>query len=181
MLLLLLLYRLWWSWCGDGEVGKRVHVDQIGSLLGSVSNVNSFLSLYESDELVAVLTDDDGSEVTGRVVPGDPVVVLVVEDGQTGLVVKLLQSLYRDADIVCRVDGTLPLTLPVVWLRLPALPSGAPEGIWVWSICCWYPGVVCSGPEPTIYIDWLKVVPITAFVLKITFSATGVNRTDIIF
>jgi len=40
-------------------------------------------------------------------VPLDAVLVLVVEDGETGLVVKLLQALYRDADVVLSLDGTL--------------------------------------------------------------------------
>ena len=75
------------------------------------------MRLDQLDELVAVLADNDGPEVAGGVVPHDAVVVLVVEHGQAGLVVELLEALDRDPDVVGRVDGAFLLALPVVGLR----------------------------------------------------------------
>ena len=46
---------------------------------------------------VGVLADDPGPEVAGDVVPLDPVIVLVVEDRQAGLVIELLVSLNGQA------------------------------------------------------------------------------------
>ena len=52
------------------------------------------------------------------IVPGDIVVVLVVEDGQAGLVVELLQAFDGDADVELGRDRTLANALVVVRLRL---------------------------------------------------------------
>ena len=56
-------------------------------------------------------------EVTGHVVPGHAVAVLVVEHGQAGLVVELLEALDGDADVVLSVDGSLLYSLIVIRLR----------------------------------------------------------------
>jgi hypothetical protein len=57
-------------------------------------------------------------EVASNIVPGDIVVVLVVEDGQAGLVVELLQAFDGDADVELGRDRTLANALVVVRLRL---------------------------------------------------------------
>ena len=49
--------------------------------------------------------------------PDHAVVVLVVEDGQTGLVVELLQPLDGDANVVLSIDGSLLDSLIVIRLR----------------------------------------------------------------
>ena len=36
------------------------------------------------------------------------------------------------------------------------------------------------GPKPSIDIDWLEVLRVTALVLEITFSPRGVNRADVV-
>ena len=53
-----------------------------------------------------------------NVVPDDSVIVFVVEDGQTGLVMELLETLDGDADVVLSVDRSLLDSLIVIWLRL---------------------------------------------------------------
>ena len=55
--------------------------------------------------------------MTGHVVPGHAVAVLVIEDGQAGLVVELLQPLDGDADVVLSIDGSLLDSLIVIRLR----------------------------------------------------------------
>ena len=50
--------------------------------------------------------------------PGHAVVVLVVEHGQAGLVVELLETLDGDADVVLSIDGSLLYSLIVIRLRL---------------------------------------------------------------
>ena len=57
-------------------------------------------------------------EVTGHVVPDHAVVVLVVQHGQAGLVVELLETLDGDADVVLSIDGSLLYSLIVIRLRL---------------------------------------------------------------
>ena len=52
-----------------------------------------------------------------NVVPDDSVIVFVVEDGQTGLVMELLQTLDGDADVVLGIDGSLLDSLIVIRLR----------------------------------------------------------------
>ena len=54
--------------------------------------------------------------MTCNVVPGDAVPVLVVEDGETGLVVELLKALDRHTDVELGLDRALGQTLVVVWL-----------------------------------------------------------------
>ena len=50
--------------------------------------------------------------------PGHAVVVLVVQDGETGLVMELLQALDGDADVVLGINGSLLDSLIVIRLRL---------------------------------------------------------------
>jgi hypothetical protein len=57
-------------------------------------------------------------EVASDIVPSDIVVVLVVEDGQAGLVVELLQAFDGDADVELGRDRALANALVVVRLRL---------------------------------------------------------------
>jgi len=56
--------------------------------------------------------------VASNIVPGDVVVVLVVEDGETGLVVELLKAFDGDADVKLGGDRTLKDALVVVGLGL---------------------------------------------------------------
>ena len=35
-------------------------------------------------------------------------------------------------------------------------------------------------PKPTIDIDWLEMLSVTAFVLEVAFSPRGVNRADVV-
>ena len=51
--------------------------------------------------------------------PGNTIIVLVVEHSQARLVVELLETLDGDADVVLSVDGSLLDTFVVVWLRFP--------------------------------------------------------------
>ena len=59
-------------------------------------------------------------EVASNIVPGDVVVVLVVEGSQTSLVVVLLKTLDGDADVELGGDGSLQDSLVVVRLGLAA-------------------------------------------------------------
>ena len=59
-------------------------------------------------------------EVASNIVPGDVVVVLVVEGSQTSLVVVLLKTLDGDADVELGRDGSLQDSLVVVRLGLAA-------------------------------------------------------------
>lgn len=136
-------------------MGKGVNIDRVGALLNKVLHVNILLRLDESYELVTILTDDHGPEMASSVVPGHPVVVLVVEDRQTGLVVKLLETLDGDADVVSRVDGTLLLALPVVGLRGSQFSAVAPESIRMGCISGRNPHIFSSSPEPSVHVNWL--------------------------
>jgi len=136
-------------------VWQRVHVHLVGAFLSEVLHVHTLLGLDEGYELVAVLADDDGPEVAGGVVPGDSVLVLVVEDGQASLVVELLKSLNGDANVVCRVNGTLLVALPVVRLWLSLFSGVAPECVWMRLISGRDPSIIGSGPEPPVGVNWL--------------------------
>ena len=52
----------WGNGGGEGEVGQTVHVYLVGSLLELPGHVHSLLGGDELDELVAVLTHNDGPE-----------------------------------------------------------------------------------------------------------------------
>ena len=54
--------------------------------------------------------------MTGNIVPRDVVIVLVVEDGETGLVVELLKAFDGDADVKLGGDRALEDALVVVGL-----------------------------------------------------------------
>jgi hypothetical protein len=56
--------------------------------------------------------------VTSNIVPRDVVVVLVVEDGEAGLVVELLKAFDGDADVELGGDRALKDTLVIVRLGL---------------------------------------------------------------
>jgi hypothetical protein len=77
----------------------------------------------------AVAAKDSIPEVTGHVMPLDPIAVLVVQDGEAGLVMELLQPLNGDPDVVVRLDRPLLDPLVVVRLGDPSLSCGGPEGL----------------------------------------------------
>jgi len=176
------LHELWTDGGGgEREVGKAVNVDLVGSLLGLAGDVHTLLGGDELDELVTVFTDDDGPEVTGHVMPDHAVVVLVVQHGQAGLVVELLETLDGDADVVLSIDGSLLYSLIVIRLRFSFLSSPAPERLARSGSVSWSnPVVVGSGPEPSIDIDGREVRRVTTLVLEIAFSATCVDGGHII-
>jgi len=162
-------------------VGEAVHVYLVGSLLRLAGHVHPLLGGDELDELVAVLTHNDRPEVTGHVMPGHSVTVLVIEDGQAGLVMELLQPLDGDADVVLSIDGALLDALIVIRLGLPFLSSPAPERLAGSRSVSWSnPVVVCSSPEPAIDIDGREVRGVTTLVLEIAFSATCVDGGHVI-
>ena len=139
--------------------------------------------------------------MTGHVVPDHAVVVLVVEDGQTGLVVELLQPLDGYADVVLSIDGALLYSLIVIRLRfsfpasesrlefqhsnqIPAnlLSSPAPERLARSRSVSWSdPVVVSSGPEPSIDIDGREVGGVTTLVLEITLPTRGIDGGHVIW
>jgi len=113
-------------------------------------------------------------------VPFDTVVVLVVEDSETGLVVELLQALDSYTNIILSLDGTLFLSFEVVRLGDTVLSSVAPESVGIRFVRGRDPGVAGSSPEPTVHIDRLKVGSVAAFVLEVAFSSTSPHARDII-
>jgi len=114
-------------------------------------------------------------------VPGNTIIVLVVEHGQAGLVVELLETLDGDADVVLSVDGSLLDTFVVVRLRLPLLSSPAPECLaWSWLVGGWNTMIVGSSPEPAVHVDRSQVRGVAALVLKVAFPAAGVDRGDVV-
>ena len=93
-----------------------LELDGALALLDLLGDVDLVGALDEVHELVGVLADDDGAEVAGDVVPGDALGVLVVEDGEAGLVVVLLEALDGHADVELGLDGALLEALVVVGL-----------------------------------------------------------------
>ena len=91
------------------------------------------MNLDKVDELLRVLADDDSAGVASHVVPCDAVAVLVVLDGQAGLVVVLLEALDGQTDVILRLDGALTETLGVVRLAA-ALPEKAKDYYYMTSI-----------------------------------------------
>ena len=87
------------------------------------------MNLDKVDELLRVLADDDSAGVASHVVPCDAVAVLVVLDGQAGLVVVLLETLDGQADVVLSLDRALADSLVVVGLAA-ALPAMTEWLIW---------------------------------------------------
>lgn len=65
----------------NGQSWQGINIYGISPLLNLVPDINSLLCGDEVDQLIAILTHNHRSEVTGHVVPGDAVLVLVVEDG----------------------------------------------------------------------------------------------------
>jgi len=114
-------------------------------------------------------------------VPGDAVVVFIVEGGQASFVVELLQSLDGDTDIVLCLDGSLSDALLVVRLGRPGLSGCAPEGVGIRSVRSRNPGVTGSGPEPTVHVDRLQMGAVAALVLEVTFPTAGPHARDVVF
>ena len=131
--------------------------------------------------------------------PADAVVVFVVEDGETRLVMELLQPLDGDPDVVLGVDRSVLDSLEVVGLPLSLptkhrdrdddippcthhlLPGGAPEGLpGGGPVGGGDAGVVGAGPEPPVDDDGSEMGGVTALVLEVAFSAACVHRGDII-
>ena len=141
----------------------------------------------------------DLPEVTGDIVPGNAIIIFIVEDSEARLVVELLETLDGDADVVLGVDGALLDPLVVIRLRfsLPArrpvrvstfqpdsnlLSSPAPERLaWSRPVSRSDPVVVRSGPEPAVDIDGREVGRVTTLVLEIAFSATCVDGGHVIW
>jgi len=162
-----------WKRGTDGKLRQSINIYSVGADLDLISHINSILCSDEPDELVTVLTDNDGPEMAGYVVPGDAVVVFIVEGGQASLVMELLQPLDSDTDIVLCLDGSLPDALLVVRLGLPGLSGCAPEGVGIRSVRCRNPGVAGSGPEPAVHVDWLEMGTVAALVLEVAFPTAG--------
>jgi len=110
--------------------------------------------------------------------PLDTVLVLVVEDGQAGLVVELLQALHSDSNIVFRLKWSLLDTLEVVRLRNTSLSGVTPEGLGVGRVGGRDPRVARASPEPAVHIDGLKMVSVAAFVLEVAFPSAGPCAVD---
>jgi len=113
--------------------------------------------------------------------PLDAVVVLVVQHGQAGLVVELLQTLDGDAYVVLRLDRTLLDALIVVRLRLALLSALAPVGDGIVDVGAGDSLVAGARPEPALHVDWLKVSSVTAFVLEVALSSAGPYTANVIF
>lgn len=137
------------------KVWQRINIHSVGALLSEVLHVHALLCLDEGYELVTVLADDDGPEVAGRVVPSDPVVELVVEDGEASFIVELLKALDCDSNIVRGVDWSLLVTLPVVWLWLSFFSRVAPKCFWMRLISGRDPSIICASPKPSVHVNWL--------------------------
>jgi len=118
--------------------------------------------------------------MTGHIVPLDPVPVLVVEHRQTGLVMELLQPLYRDTDAVVCIDRTFLDSFVVVWLWNVSFACSAPIGVRAGLISWRDPSITSSSPEPSIDIDRLEVGTITPLVLEVTLPPTGVDGSHIV-
>merc|ERR1712038_1021126 len=104
---------------------------------------------------VAILADDDGSKVTRHVVPLDTILVLVIQNRQTGLVVKLLEPLYGEPALVPDLfQPSSPQSLEVVRLWFPPLPRAAPERQPTGNVSRRQPGVAVR-PEPSVDVYWL--------------------------
>jgi len=161
-------------------VGQTVHIDGVGALVKLVPDVHPLLASHEVDQLVAVLTHDHRPVMAGHVMPGNAVVELVVEDGQTGLVVELLEAIHGDADVVVGLDGSFLDTFVVVRLGFPVYSSLAPEGLGVGPVSGWYPLVVSPSPEPPVHVNRLQVGPVTALILEVALATTGVYGSNII-
>ena len=104
------------------------------------------------------------------------IIIFVVKHSKTSFIMKLLQALNGDTNVVLSIDGTMLDAFKVVWLSLALLSSGAPVGLTrSWSVSGGDTVIVSSGPEPAIDIDRGQVGGITALVLEVTLAATGVN------
>ena len=112
--------------------------------------------------------------------PDHSVIVLVIENGEAGLVVELLQALDGDADVVLGVDGSLLDPLVVVRLRNSSLSSGRPGSFWVRGVCRRNPPVASSRPEPPVHVDRLQMRTVAALVLEVAFPTRGVDRGDVV-
>jgi len=162
------------------QLRQTIHVDRVGAFVGFVPHVNTLLCSYQIDELVTVLANYNRPEVAGHVVPLDPVSELVVEYGEAGLVMELLQPLDRDPYVVVCFDGALLEPLLVVGLRCPVGSCGAPEGVRVRLVSGWNPAVASPCPEPAVDIDGLEVRQVAAFVLEVALPARGVDTRHVI-
>lgn len=110
----------------------RVQLDGLVTLLNLLSDVNVVLGLDQVHQLIRVLADNDGAVVTGHVVPGNALVVLVIHDSQTGLVVVLLQPLNGHANVKLSLNGALGQAFSIVRLS-NAIPRQGKEGKWKWK------------------------------------------------
>ena len=101
--------------------------------------------------------------------PLDPVLVLVVEDGQAGLVKELLEALNRQATLVLHLLQLAGLqALKVVRLRLARFSGPRPEGQSGRDVGGGNP-FVPVGPEPAVHVDRLQVLRVAALLSKWQF------------
>jgi len=143
------------GWGADGQLRQRVNVYCVSALFELIADINSFLRVNKINKLIAVLANDDRSEVAGDVMPLDAVIVLVVQYRQTGLVVELLQALNSDSNIVFCFDRSLLNTLVIVGLGLAVFSSGAPVSVRMGLVCGGDTLIAGTCPEPTLHVDRL--------------------------
>ena len=123
----------------------------------------------------------DLPEVTGDIVPGNAIIIFIVEDSEARLVVELLETLDGDADVVLGVDGPVLDALEVVGLPLALLAGVAPEGLpGGGPVGGRDPGVARPRPEPAVDVDGGEVGGVAALVLEVALAAAGVHRAHIV-
>ena len=82
--------------------------------------------------------------------PLDTITVLIIQNCQAGLIIKLLQAFYSQSTLVLHLfqfSGFDPSK--VVWLGFFGVPLPTPECEPAWNVCWWDPLVAIS-PEPPI-------------------------------
>lgn len=150
------------------------------ALFDLIRDVHAIRALDELHQLVGILANNHRPKMAGHVVPGNALPVLVVEDGETGLVVILLQALDGDADVKLGLDRSFGETLKVVGLRVATLSHGTPVGVSGVLVGGSDSLVSGSGPEPTVHVDWLQVLGVATLALEVAFPAGGVNGAHVV-
>ena len=113
--------------------------------------------------------------------PGNAIIIFIVEDSEARLVVELLETLDGDADVVLSVDGPVLDALEVVRLPLALLAGVAPVGLpGGGAVGGGDPGVARARPEPPVDVDGGEVGGVAALVLEVTLAAAGVHRAHIV-
>jgi len=113
-------------------------------------------------------------------VPLDPVPVLVVEDGKTGLVIELLKAIHSEsAWVVHIVELARFQSFVVVGLSLTSNPSPAPECELAWDVGR-RDSLVAVGPEPSVDVDRLKLGGVAALVPEVALPPRRPDRADVV-